>query len=150
MNNKSTTLSKQLKKNNHRNIGKIDTLNSHINDHLLSWLGTGTWTSVEVWANKISPSAFLLKCMFQVRKVRGHIYICVRGIGFGSFYDFSIRFQNCFDNVVFFVFHSITSTEHFFVQPAHMSSRLCGTFLYINIIISWMKTNSNKNNFKLS
>ena len=33
--------------------------------------------------------------------------ICVKGINFDSFYDFSIGFWNCFDNVVFFVFHSL-------------------------------------------
>ena len=42
--------------------------------------------------------------------VRGHVfvcvlgvmYLCVSGIIFDSFYDFSIRFLNCFDSVVFF------------------------------------------------
>jgi hypothetical protein len=30
--------------------------------------------------------------------------MCVRGINFVSSYDFSARFWNCFDSVVFFVF----------------------------------------------
>jgi len=29
-------------------------------------------------------------------------YLCVRGIDFASFYDFSIGFWNCSDSVVFF------------------------------------------------
>lgn len=33
--------------------------------------------------------------------------ICVNGIGFASFYDFSIKFLNRSDNVVFFAFHFI-------------------------------------------
>jgi hypothetical protein len=33
--------------------------------------------------------------------------MCVRGINFVSSYDFSARFWNCFDSVVFFAFHFI-------------------------------------------
>jgi hypothetical protein len=32
---------------------------------------------------------------------------CVGGIDFASFYDFYICFWNCFDSVVFFIFHFI-------------------------------------------
>jgi hypothetical protein len=33
------------------------------------------------------------------------MYFCVKGIDFVSFYDCSIRFWNCSDSVVFFIFH---------------------------------------------
>ena len=39
------------------------------------------------------------------------MYVCVSGIEFASFYDFSIRFLNCSDIMVFFVFHFITNDE---------------------------------------
>ena len=31
------------------------------------------------------------------------MFLCVRGVDVGSFYDFSVGFYNCSDNVVFFV-----------------------------------------------
>jgi hypothetical protein len=42
---------------------------------------------------------FLLKCLYQARKVNGRVvvYYC---IGFTSFYDFCIGFWNCTDSVV--------------------------------------------------
>jgi hypothetical protein len=33
------------------------------------------------------------------------VYLCIRVIDFTSFYNFSIGFWNCFDSVVFVVFH---------------------------------------------
>jgi len=38
------------------------------------------------------------------------MYICVGGIDFASSYEFSIRFWNCSDSVVFFAFPIITRT----------------------------------------
>jgi len=35
------------------------------------------------------------------------MYMCIRGINFAFFYDFSVRFCNCCDGVVFLVFHFI-------------------------------------------
>jgi len=37
------------------------------------------------------------------------MYLCLRGIDLTSFYDFDFWFWNCFDSVVFFVFHFIIS-----------------------------------------
>jgi len=37
--------------------------------------------------------------------------ICVRGIDFSSFYDFSIGFWKCSCSVVSFIFHSATVME---------------------------------------
>jgi hypothetical protein len=39
----------------------------------------------------IYPRHFLLKCLYQVKKVKGHV--CVGDIEFASYYDFSIRFR---------------------------------------------------------
>jgi hypothetical protein len=36
-----------------------------------------------------------------------HVYICVLGVDFASFYDFAIIFWSCSNNVVLFVFHFI-------------------------------------------
>jgi hypothetical protein len=35
---------------------------------------------------------YILKCLYQARKVSSHVhvYMCVSGIDFASFYDFSI------------------------------------------------------------
>ena len=33
------------------------------------------------------------------------MYLCVRGIGFASLYNFSLGFLNCSDSVVLFIFH---------------------------------------------
>ena len=53
-----------------------------------------TWitASGEVWShNTISTSPHLLRCMYQARKVRGHV-LCVSGIEFPSFYVFAMHF----------------------------------------------------------
>ena len=39
--------------------------------------------------------------------VRGHVYMCVRGIDLASFYIFSNRFWRSSDSMVFFGFHFI-------------------------------------------
>ena len=31
---------------------------------------------------------FLLKCLYQAGKVKGHVYMCVRSIDFACFYNF--------------------------------------------------------------
>jgi hypothetical protein len=49
------------------------------------------------------PRHFSLKCLYQARKVRG-LFICVRGIEFALFCDFSIGFWNCSDSVVYIFF----------------------------------------------
>ena len=36
------------------------------------------------------------------------MYVCVKGIDFVYFYDYSIRFWKCSDSVVFFIFHFLT------------------------------------------
>ena len=36
------------------------------------------------------------------------MYMCVRGIDYASFYDFSIRFWHCSNRVELLVFHFIT------------------------------------------
>ena len=41
--------------------------------------------------NTISTSPHLLRCMYQARKVSGHV-LCVSGIEFPSFYDFAMHF----------------------------------------------------------
>jgi len=51
---------------------------------------------------KIYP-LFLLKCLFQSRKVSGHVFVSL-GIDFAAFYDFDIGIV---PTVVFFVFHFI-------------------------------------------
>jgi len=43
-----------------------------------------------------------LQHYFQNRKVSGHVFV-LGGIDFTSFYDFSIEFWNCYENVVFFL-----------------------------------------------
>ena len=48
------------------------------------------------------PGHFLWNCLYQARKVSGHLCVC---IDYASFYNFSIGFWNRFDNVVFYVFH---------------------------------------------
>jgi hypothetical protein len=42
-----------------------------------------------------------LPSLYQDRKVNGHVYVCVRGIEFPSFYDFNILFCNCSDSFSF-------------------------------------------------
>ena len=37
------------------------------------------------------PKNLLLKCLYQVRKVSGHVFMC-EGINFDSFHDFDIDF----------------------------------------------------------
>ena len=39
------------------------------------------------------------------------MYVCVWSLDFASFYDFDIWFWNCYDGVVFLVFHFICLTE---------------------------------------
>ena len=36
------------------------------------------------------------------------MYLCVRGINFASFYDFSIGFWKCSDSLLIFIFHFIS------------------------------------------
>ena len=40
------------------------------------------------------------------------MYVCVIGIDLVYFTDFSIRFWNCYDGVVFLVFHFISIGRH--------------------------------------
>jgi len=56
-----------------------------------------------VWAHKTSYTRyFLLKCIYQTRRVIGHVFVCVSDIAFASYYDFSVGCRNCSDNAVFF------------------------------------------------
>ena len=47
---------------------------------------------------------FVLKSLYQAKEVSDHVFVCC-----ASFYDFDILFWNCFDSVVFLVFHFIMS-----------------------------------------
>ena len=57
----------------------------------------------EVWPIKLGlPRHFLLNFLYQARKVRGHVFV-LQLISYRfclCFYDFSIRFCNCSDNVI--------------------------------------------------
>jgi hypothetical protein len=65
--------------------------------------------------------------------VRGHIYMVLEVLVLPLSMIFPLDFRT-FDNVVFFVFQ--LRVPDIVLYKQHMSSRLCGIFLYINIIIS--------------
>jgi hypothetical protein len=46
---------------------------------------------IEVREEWVIPATFLLKCLYQIKKVSGHVFVC-EGIDFDSFYDFDIDF----------------------------------------------------------
>ena len=46
---------------------------------------------IEVRKELIITATLLLKCLYQVRKVSGHVFVC-EGIDFDSLYDFDIDF----------------------------------------------------------
>jgi len=51
---------------------------------------------------------FIVVSSFRVKPGKWAVmYLCVSDIDFASFYDFTVWFRNCFDSVVFFVFHFI-------------------------------------------
>ena len=50
------------------------------------------------------PPHFLKKCLYQARKVSSHVYVCQEYQFSLCFYNFAIRFYNCSDGVVLFVF----------------------------------------------
>ena len=58
----------------------------------------------EFWAHKtnlILPPLFIGSACTKQGKW-AVIYLCIRGIDFASFYDLSIRFWNCYYNVIYF------------------------------------------------
>ena len=63
----------------------------------------------EVWAHKTSLTChFLLKCLYQARKVNSYVCGTMYQI-FLCFYGYFIGFWNYSDRVVFFVFHFMTN-----------------------------------------
>ena len=63
--------------------------------------------SPSVFSN-VYLTQFLLKCLYQTKKVNGHVFV-YKGYRFDLFLRFDFWFWNCFDSVVFFVFHFIIS-----------------------------------------
>jgi len=79
----------------------------------------------EVWAHKTSftPPLYYLSACTKTEKW-SVMYLCVRVIDFDSFYDFDIRFWNCSDSVVFFVFHFWYLQTFLFIVPSFSSDNL--------------------------
>ena len=86
---------------------------------------TGSFHKGEVWVHKANLTPYLfffLKCLYQARKVNGHVFVLVVSIllfpaffllYFGivpTVWYFSIVFWNCSNSVVFFVFQFINRT----------------------------------------
>jgi len=78
-------------------------------------IGLGYYVSLVYQFNKISnqwdhiwdiktrlTSPLLLKCLYQARKMTGHVVVVI--IDSASFYDFDIGSRNCSDRVVFCLF----------------------------------------------
>jgi hypothetical protein len=76
-------------------------------DILLTWENACIISLVgEVWANKTSWAPPLLEVPVTSQESERSCYLCVRGVHFFfCFYDFSIKFWNSFDGVVFFIVH---------------------------------------------
>jgi hypothetical protein len=71
-----------------------------------------TWSHVSIFLNvkkKWNHSHNLLKCLYQTKKVSGHVFCILGSINLASFYDFDIWFWNCSDSVI--IINKISSIQ---------------------------------------
>ena len=71
------------------------------------------------------------------------MYLCVRGIGFASFYDLSIGFWNCSGNVVFLVFillNTLHDSISMQVVPKNPLEDFIKTLLYMPCLCILLNT----------
>ena len=88
----------------------------------------------------------LLRCLYQTRKVSGHVYACwgvVSILPLSTF--FFIRFWNCSDSVVFFMFfvcfiYMLYNNIHNTVIPCETNQWILNTLIIINL--SWLRIDS--------
>ena len=73
------------------------------------------------------------------------MYLCVRGIDFVSFYDFCIRFWDCYDSVVFLVYHFIYSTPAGEIYHAVADE----TTAHISKMVSKQRSNKKRTRLKV-
>ena len=82
-------------------VGILLAIGKHFHDSTISL----RW---EFWSHKTSlTQIFFYWSVYNKPGEWEVMYLCVRGFNFASFYNFSIRFWNCSDSVVFFVYHFI-------------------------------------------
>ena len=63
------------------------------------------WGKITCYYN---PATFNWIAFTKTIEKNDHVCVCVRGIDFASWYDFSSGFWNSSDSVVYFVFHFFT------------------------------------------
>ena len=88
---------------------------------LVFMLGVSTLHLSTILLKLVWTRHFLLKCLYQVRKVSDHVYVCA------TFHDFGL--WKCSDSVVFFLFFIVLD----FSTPVSISTNshlLCQYHLY--------------------